>query len=126
MAVGDPVRDFLLDDNGDMAVVNGDFATVSKRQAVVQGIKVRVRMFLGECFLDESQGVDWLGQIISVKNPDHIVVRELIREAIADTPDVLQVVGSALQQLPNREASISYQVQDLYSDTAFTGEVAAP
>ena len=83
-----PIRDFLQDANGDLAVVNGDFArsggdSVDANQAAVkQAIAIRVKFFLAEYFLDESIGVDWLGQIL-VKNPDQVVVVELIREVTA-------------------------------------------
>ena len=44
----EPVRDFLLDDSGDLAVVNGDLGFARGQVAVKQGIAVRVKSFLGE------------------------------------------------------------------------------
>ncbi len=123
-----PIRDFLLNTTtGKLAVVNGDFATVGGASdaenlaAVGQAIKVRVRMFLGEVWLDESIGVDWLGQIL-VKNPNPVVVRELIRRAIAETPDVLSVTAANLElDASTRAGSITYRVATTFGTA--TGEV---
>lgn len=119
------VRDFLMDENGDLAVRNGDFATVSDAAAVNQGIKIRTRMFLGEYWLDESIGVPWFQEIL-IKNADPLVVRELIREAIASTPDVVAVIGAQLQQLPNRAAQIGYRVQTAFSTNPISAVIDIP
>ncbi len=125
-----PIRDFLQDASGDLAVVNGDFAraggdTVEANQAAVrQAIGIRVKFFLGEYFIDESIGVDWLGQIL-IKNPDHIVVVELIRQAIATTPDVVEVVAADLVDDGDRRWHIDYTVRTVYSSNPITGSIAS-
>lgn len=119
------VRDFLADDLGDLAIVNGDFATVADAAAVPQGIACRVGLFRGEYWLDESEGVPWLDEILG-RNRDPLVVRALITDAIATTPDVTEVVGAALElDGATRLASIRYTVTTAYSTTV-SGEIAAP
>lgn len=120
--MADPIRDFALDDSGDMAVANGDRATVSGLDAVRQACKVKVQLFLGEIFLDQSLGVDYLNQVL-VKNPDPLVVRELIRARLASVADVTEVVGAQLVKLPERGASLSYQIRTVYSATPVTDTV---
>ena len=133
-----PVRDFKLNEDGDRVAVRGDWALsgstptmgVSEAKtadldAVGQGIRTRVRMFLGEYWLDESIGVDWLGQIL-VKNPNELAVRELIRKAIANTPDVIDVVGGRLDPLGNREYRIAYKVRTTYGMIDDTMEITTP
>jgi len=121
--MADPVRDFKEDASGDLAVIGGDFAGVSGIDAVKQGNKIRVRCILGEIELDESLGVDWLGQIL-VKNPDPIVVRELIREALADTPDVTSVVAADLRRISGRSYSVAYTEETVFSSTPLADTVA--
>ena len=122
--MADPVRDFLGDANGHLAIVNGDFAVVAGRAAVVQGVGVRAKFFLADSYLDESQGIDYLGQIFNVKNPDQIVTSELIREGIADTPDLLTVVASSFtDSSADREASVAFQIRDVYSEQPVQGQV---
>lgn len=122
-----PIRDFLLDDSGDLAVVNGDFAFAAGSAAVPQGIKCRLRMFKGESALDESVGVDWLGQILSVKNPNPIVVSELLREAIAATPDVTDAQNiSFTPPGVDRTATVGYQARTVYSNVPQPDVVSVP
>ena len=118
----EPARDFLMTPAGGMAIVRGDFAVARGAAAVPQGIQVRVRMFLGECLLDGSLGVDWLGQIL-IKNPNPLVVRELVSAAIAATPDVVNVAGTLPSIAPDRSATIGYQVATTHSTTHVVGAV---
>lgn len=120
--MADPVRDFLADDTGDLAVVNGDFAFVAGEQAVQQGIDCRVKSWLLEILLDQTQGVPW-AQDILVKSPDPNVVKEDIREAIADTPDVLTVVATSFELDADRNATIDYSVTDAYTTDGIDGTV---
>lgn len=118
------VRDLALDEDGDIAVVNGDFATVADLEAVPQGIAIRVRFFFGECWLDESIGVMWLEKILGVKGADPLLVRELIREAIADTPDVTDTASSDLvNDAATRRGRVAYAAATRYTSELVTREV---
>ena len=124
-----PIRDFLQDANGDLAAVNGDFAVVggatpeANIAAVKQSAGIRLRMFLGEAYLDESKGVDWLGTIL-VKNPNPNIVVSELSSNLAATPDVNSVLSSKLTPGPNRSASIDYSIGTIYSTTPVNGTVA--
>lgn len=125
--MAEPVRDFKGTDDGEWAVEDGDFAFAAGAEAVPQGIRIRVGMVLGECELDEELGVDWVNQIM-VKNPNPLVVRSLIGAAIADTPDVTNVIGAQLVQPDDgsRDASIAYQADTSYAEEPITGSIEAP
>jgi hypothetical protein len=116
------VRDFSSTSDGEWTVANGDFSTVADADAVPQGIRIRVGMFLGECYLDESVGVDYVDSIL-VKGADPLVVRALLSTAIADTPDVTNVVGAQLVDDGDRQSSIVYQVDTTYSDEPISGQI---
>ncbi len=109
-----PRRDFLLDARGNRVLVNADYGFADDLVAVGQGVRVRVSLFLGEYWLNEALGVDYLGSIL-IKNPVEIVVKGLISRAIADTPDVTQVVdtGYALDGR-TRTAAVSYTAASPY------------
>jgi hypothetical protein len=119
------VRDFKMSSTKGWAVENGDFATVAGAEAVPQGIEIRVGMFLRECFLDESIGLDWPEDIL-VKNPDPLVIRGLIGGRIAATPDVTNVVGAQLVDQGNRTASIEYVADTVYSEDPLSGQIGVP
>ncbi len=122
--MAEPIRDFLSTDDGEWDVSGGQFHSVAGAEAVPQGIRIRLGMFLGECYLNEDEGVDYIDQIL-IKNPDQIVVRSLLSEAIADTPDVTNVQGAQLQLADDgsREASIQYVADTVYAEEPITAEV---
>lgn len=130
------IRDFGLDEDGDMAVANGDMTTVADEAAVPQGIQVRVSFFFGECWLDEVQGIPYIDRvnedgtttkgILSNKNVDPRVVRELVREAVADTPDVVDVASSDLALSPERQARVAYAAATVYGGPLLSRTVNLP
>jgi hypothetical protein len=124
--VADPVRDFASDEDGEWIVQAADFTSVAGQAAVEQGIRTRLRMFLEDCFLDDTVGVDYVGQIL-IKDADPLVVRELLRTAIVDTPDVTSVTGSQLDGPDsNRDATIAYTADSIYSEQPFSAQVDLP
>lgn len=121
--MADPVRDFKIDDDGEWVTENGDFVKVAGADAVAQGIRISLGLMLGECFLDEAAGTDYLGQI-NVKDPDPLVVREVLRERIQRVPDVTNVVGAELSGPDaDREASIQFAYDTVYSEETIEGEI---
>ena len=121
-----PIRDFKSTSDGEWAIADGDFSSVAGADAVPQGIRIRLGMFLGECYLDETVGVDYIDSIL-VKNPDPLLVRALLSQAIAETPDVTEVVGAQLVQVGlTRDASIAYECSTVYSDVTLASQVGVP
>lgn len=120
-----PIRDFKSTEDGEWAVENGDFAPVAAAAAVEQGIRIRLGLFKGECYLDEAAGVDYI-DVVMAKNADPLVVRAELQRPIADTPDVVNVVGAELQDDGDRNASISYVVDTVYSDEPFSAQIQVP
>lgn len=125
-----PVIDFLQNEDGDMAVVNGDFALsggstdAANLQATQQAIAIALRMFLGECYLDQSVGVDWLGTIL-VKNPNPSDVTAMLTSTIAACPGVTSVISAGLTPGPDRTWSIDYTVITAYSSEPVSGTVTS-
>ena len=71
--------------------------------------------YLKEIYLDESQGVDYVGQML-VKNADPLVARALVQAAIARVYGVTEVVGAALVGPDaDRNASIFFAIRTIYS-----------
>ncbi len=117
------VRDFKQTLTGEWDTSGGDFGTVADAAAVPQGIKIRLGMILGEVFLDESIGVDWIDGI-NVAGADPLVVRGLLAAAIASTPDVKNVNGSQLVvDTATREARVSYAVDTVYSQNTLADAI---
>jgi hypothetical protein len=96
---------------GDLALVNGNFVQIDGSQMTRQSLIARFRMFLGEWFLDQREGVPYYRDIL-VKNPDREVVRSVFRQVLAGTPGVLEILSFEVV-FDERERTIrfSFEVQ---------------
>lgn len=103
------VTDFLLDDDDDRVIVNGDWAMASDGPAIKQGVKIRLRFFRGEWFLDEEIGIPYYERIL-VKNPNISEVREWYRRALQSAPGVREIARLDTEPLVNRQIQILWSV----------------
>jgi hypothetical protein len=102
------VRDILLDADGNRVLVGADYGFAEGQQAVRQGIQCAVGMWLGEDWLDESLGVDYMGKIL-IKNPNELQVKAELSRAISAVADVTQVVSTGYSvNSQTREGVVSF------------------
>jgi hypothetical protein len=82
------MSDIKLDVNtGDLVFENGDLVLATGADAIAQHLKIRLRMFEGEWFLDPRQGLPYFRQILQ-KTPDVSSIGGIFRQAILETPGV--------------------------------------
>lgn len=75
---------------GDLDLTGGDLNIVDGVDAIAQHVRIRLRTFLGEWFLDQRIGVPYYQQIL-VKNPATNTVRRILQEVVATTPGIVSV-----------------------------------
>lgn len=87
---------------------------VSGADRVAQSIKIRLKTFLGEWFLDEAYGVPYLESVL-VKNPKASIINAVFRTAILAIEGVERIVYLDLD-LDRRERTlvVKYEVESLY------------
>lgn len=61
--------------------------------AIVQGISEDLKMFMGEWFLDLSNGTPFYRDILGQKGSNKTVIRSVIKARIAQRPGVLEVLS---------------------------------
>lgn len=81
----------------DLLLLDGDLvltADADSRGAnnILQNILQRMSFFLGEWFLDNTQGLPWFQQIL-VKGPDQSKIDAIFQNAIMGTPGVTQLLS---------------------------------
>ncbi len=86
----------------------GDLVLLTGSAAVAQQLKIRLRMFLGEWFLDTRTGMPYF-QSILVKNPNFAAIKSIFREAIVTTPGVSDVGDITLTLDSSRQANVAFQ-----------------
>ena len=75
-------------------VQNGDIRTsgvqfVTDTEAIAQGVRARLRMFLGESFIDITKGTPWFQAILG-KTPQDIAEVN-IKDRVLSSPGVAQI-----------------------------------
>lgn len=73
--------------SGDMATSGRQFVTGA--EATAQAVRARLRLFLGEWFLDVTRGTNWFGAVLG-KAPQDVAEIEL-KNQILSTPGVAQI-----------------------------------
>lgn len=84
------MSDLKLDQNNDLDVSTGSPVMVEDADATAQQIRIRLRMFLGEWFLDTRQGMPYFQKIVGKKRRKALI-DSIFRKAIATTPGVKSV-----------------------------------
>ena len=102
-----------LDSNWDIIPGRGMTRT-SGVDYVAQNTKSRLQTRLGECF-DSSKGVPWNQSILGSTTITDESLKDVIRNAIVDTPDVVAVTSIELTRA-NRVVSISFTAISSYGN----------
>lgn len=81
-----------LDGNGDYQLGGTSVFLVNSPETVAQAVLTRLRLWLGEWFIDTTDGTPWsqeiLGKLRQGRNPD-----AAIKERILGTPGVQEIVS---------------------------------
>lgn len=107
--------DLKLDNlTGDLAIVNGDLRLTDETngEATAQRLRIRLRMWTGEWFLDTREGLPFREEILK-KNPDMSRVEALVKTRILDTKGVAKLVSySQTLDKANRTLTVNFRVLD--------------
>lgn len=98
----------------DIYFVDGQIAFVTEKEYVAQRIQTRLLLFLGEWFLDTSQGVDWFGSILT-KPVNMVTIEGILKATIINTPDVTELLTFTSDfQKGVREYNVNFSVDTVY------------
>jgi hypothetical protein len=100
-------RDLTLDaTTGDILLQNGDLYLTTEYAAIAQDVRIRLRFFQGEWFLDLDAGVPFF-QSLLVKSPNLAAIREIIGEKILEADGVKSITKLTLDfDKATRELSV--------------------
>lgn len=79
----------------DLTVRNDNVILAKDEDAIDQQLRLRLKFFLGEHFLDERVGIPYYREVF-VKNPNEGLLRSIFRAAILSTPRVTSVSAISL------------------------------
>lgn len=104
-----------LDLNGDWLFGQGLSDYISYNQAIAQNINTRLSSFLGNCFFDLGAGIDWFN-LLGAK--DQTALNLAISTTILNTAQVTGILQLSINLSTNRNLTVTYQVQTVYSSAS--------
>lgn len=111
-----------LDANGDM-VFGGDLNAfyIDNPEAVAQAVATRLRLSLGEWFLDTTDGTPWQTQVLGKYTGSTRDV--VIKARVTDTPGVLSIVNYSSQvgALERRAFTVQMQINTIFGVVEIVG-----
>ena len=115
--------DLQLDSGGDIAVTTFDLSLTGSADQVAQRLRTRLRLFLGEWFLDLDAGVPWFDEILG-KHLDLRRTEAILRHEILSTPEVLDIIDFSVEYDPKARAlTVSFKVNTAFGTASFQGSV---
>ena len=112
-----------LDANGDYLFGSG-FGNffIDVPEAVAQACATRLKLWLGEWFVDITQGMPWLTEVIGTGTST--LYDAAIRSHILDTQGVLRIVTYSSVRNPNtRGLAVAVRIDTVYGEAALTVSV---
>lgn len=100
---------------GDLLLHQGDLTLTADvnpagTDSVIQFVTQRLKLYLGEWFMNTSDGLPWYQQIL-VANADKSVVDGLLRDCILGTPGVTTLLSyTSHQDLGKRTMTVSFSI----------------
>ncbi len=78
----------------DLLIVNGNLVLVDGVGAIQQHVVQRIRIFLGEWFMDNTIGIPFFDQVL-IKNPDQSKIDAIFQNVILGTPGMEQLTSES-------------------------------
>lgn len=86
------MSDLTIDqDTGDLFLDETDLTLTSGQEAIRQHLSQRLRTFVGEWFLDLTEGIPYFQHILK-KRPDPVIVDSVFKKEIIDTPGIKKLL----------------------------------
>lgn len=113
-------------DTGDLDFTSGDLSLTSGADAIRQNIAMRLRMVVGEWFLDLDAGTDYYGSILGQKN--FITADAEFVRVIISTPGVNDILNPLEYNLDKRTRvlRVTFKVDTDEGEITATESVSLP
>jgi len=113
--------DLRLDyDTHDLVIMQYDLKLQTGTDLMRQRLKQSLLFFMGEWYLDTTDGVPYYQEILK-KGPDQITVESVLKAAIVETPEVIKLLSfSPEYDNARRLYSLSFSVSTVYGNVTLS------
>lgn len=110
-----------LDENGDMVFGFGLAGFyIGVPEAVSQSVLTRLRLWVGDWFLDETEGTPYSQAVLGVRKSQ--TIEPAMRARILSTPGVTEIVSlNVVIDENKRTAIINSEINTIYGSATLTG-----
>lgn len=105
----------------DLLITKGDLSLATGVTAIQQALQQALQLWLGEWFLDTTQGVPFRQQIL-VKNPNLDVVQADLIAAATAVPGIIQIVDFSMTFSDNQRGLSVYIVAQTSNGQTVTAQ----
>jgi len=93
---------------GDLDLTGHRLNITTGEEAIEQNLRIRLRFFLEEWFLDTRQGIPYFREVL-IKNPNLLLLQSIFRTAILDTTGISAVTQLTVElDKPTRSLSLFF------------------
>lgn len=103
------MEDLLLDSSGDITITDDDLVLSTGLDSVRQRIKMRIRMFKGEVFIDTALGTPHFDSTFA-RRPDLDLIKSVYRKVIGESEGVVELVSLTVELPSTRILSVKAEV----------------
>ncbi len=99
------------------------FGLANGLDRVAQQVRIRLKFFLGEWFLDTSRGIPYFEQVLK-KTPDLHLITSLFKTEILTTPDVSALLSFDTEYKPlARSFRVAFRAETRFGELKFDEDI---
>lgn len=104
---------------------DGDLVLTTGVEAVSQFVSQRVKTFLGEWFLDITEGIPYFEKAFK-KNPSIIEVESMIKDVIMKSPGIIELTFFSFDfNSPTRVGTLAFTARSEQGEVIFSQDIGA-
>jgi len=124
------LKDMKIDPvTGDLVIENGDIAFVEDGEALLQRIRIKLRTFLREYFLNRAVGLPYLqrddeGRQILGKQTDPVDIGDIFQEKIITTNGIKELKSFRFDlDTKTRSATVDFEAESIFGTVVFSEDI---
>jgi hypothetical protein len=94
------VKDFSLDDNGDIVIRNNDIQLISDKNLTIQKIRMILGTNKGEWLFNENEGINF--GVMLVKNPNEDQILDTVLDGLRQVDETFNITAYSFKTIQRR------------------------